>query len=168
MVNALWLRASWLKPFEPGGTRPQRFAAPGGDVDVPTMRVTRQLPYVARDGWTVVSVPAGEGVVADVLLPDGDLASAEAGLDADRLDGLLAAGSPTEVALELPRVRVRGQASLAEPLARLGVRTAVHAGRRPVRGDRRRRGADGGRGRAQGGADRWTRPAWRAPPRPPS
>ncbi len=123
VVNALWLRASWLKPFEQGGTRPQRFAAPGGDVDVPTMRVTRQLPYVARDGWTVVTVPAGEGVVADVLLPDGDLAGAEAGLDADRLDGLLAAASPTEVALELPRVRVRGQASLAEPLAQLGVRT---------------------------------------------
>jgi len=123
VVNALWLRASWLKPFDEGGTRPQRFRAPGGDVDVPTMRVTRRLPYVARDGWTVVTVPAGEGVVADVLLPDGDLATAEAGLDADRLEALLSAASPTEVALELPRVRVEAQASLAEPLAQLGVRT---------------------------------------------
>jgi len=122
IVNALWLRASWTKPFEPAQTRPRPFRAPGGEVEVPTMRTTRQLPYAARDGWQVVSLPAGEGVLADVLLPDGDLSAAEPALDAGRLEALLAATRPTEVALELPRVRVRGQASLAAPLAALGVR----------------------------------------------
>lgn len=122
IVNALWLRASWTKPFEKSETRPQPFRTPGGEVEVPTMRTTRQLPYVARDGWQVVSIPAGEGVLADVLLPDGDLAPAEASLDAERLEALLAATRPTQVALELPRVRVRGQASLEKPLAALGVR----------------------------------------------
>lgn len=123
VVNALWLRASWTKPFEKGETRPAPFRTPGGQVEVPTMRTTRQLPYAARDGWQVVSLPAADGVLADVLLPDGDLATAEAGLDADRLEGLLGATKPTQVALELPRLRVRGQASLREPLAGLGVRT---------------------------------------------
>jgi len=122
VVNALWLRASWTKAFERPATRPQPFHAPAGDVEVPTMRTTRQLPYARRDGWTVVTVPAGEGVVADVLLPDGELAAAEAALDADGLQALLAGLSPTEVALELPRITVRGQASLAEPLSALGVR----------------------------------------------
>jgi serine protease inhibitor len=122
IVNALWLRASWTKPFEKAGTRPQPFRTPGGEVEVPTMRTTRQLPYAAVDGWQVVSVPAGDGVLADILLPAGDLAPAEAALDADRVAALLAATRPTEVALELPKVRVSGQASLEEPLGRLGVR----------------------------------------------
>ena len=123
VVNALWLRASWTKAFERSATRPRPFRAPAGEVEVPTMRTTRQLPYARRDGWTVVTVPAGEGVVADVLLPDGALAPAEAALDAERLAALLAAVRPTEVALELPRVTVRGQASLAAPLAALGLPT---------------------------------------------
>ncbi len=123
VVNALWLRASWTAPFEPADTRPRPFRTPAGEVEVPTMQTTRQLPYAAVDGWQVVSLPAAEGVLADVLLPDGDLAQAEAGLDADRLAALLAAVRPTQVALELPRVRVRGEASLLQPLGALGVRT---------------------------------------------
>jgi serpin B len=118
VVNALYLRSSWAKPFEKGATVPAPFRTPGGPVDVPTMRATRQLPYAARGGWTLVSLPAGAGIVADVLLPDGDLTA----LDAATLEDLLAAARPTEVALELPRVKVRGQASLAEPLATLGIR----------------------------------------------
>lgn len=127
VVNALWLRASWLTPFPVAQTRPQPFRTPGGPVEVPTMRLTRQLPYAPVDGWRVVSVPAGEGVVADVLLPDGDLGPAEAALDAAGLDRLLSATRPTEVALELPRVTVRGEASLVEPLTALGVRTLFGA-----------------------------------------
>jgi serine protease inhibitor len=123
VVNALWLRAAWTAPFDEGGTRPQPFRTPDGEVEVPTMRTTRQLPYAARQGWQLVSVPAAEGVVADVLLPDGDLATAEANLDAGRLEDLLEHARPRHVALELPRVEVRGQASLREPLGELGVRT---------------------------------------------
>jgi len=122
IVNALWLRAAWTQPFDRGGTRPQPFRTPGGEVEVPMMRTTRRLPYAAHDGWQVVTLPAGEGVLADVLLPDGDLGPAEAALDAGRLEALLAAARPTEVALELPKVRVRGEASLEDPLAALGVR----------------------------------------------
>lgn len=118
VVNALYLRASWLTPFKAADTRPQEFRTPGGPVEVPTMRTTASLPYAARGGWTLVSVPAGEGVVADVLLPDGELSVPDAGT----LAGLLEAARPAEVALELPRVKVRGQASLAEPLAALGIR----------------------------------------------
>ena len=119
VVNALYLRAAWVKPFDKHATRPQPFRTPGGTVDVPTMRATRSLPYAARGGWTVVSVPAGAGVVADVLLPDGDRLPE---LDPGTLTELLDGARPREVALELPRVKVRGQASLADPLATLGIR----------------------------------------------
>jgi serine protease inhibitor len=123
VVNALWLRASWTAKFETRDTAPRPFRTPGGTVDVPTMRATRRLDLARRDGWTVVTIPAGEGVVADVLLPDGDLAEAEAALTAAGLRALLDATAPRQVALELPRVTVRGQASLVDPLTAVGVRT---------------------------------------------
>ena len=118
VVNALYLQASWLTPFTASDTRPRELRTPGGPVEVPTMRATRRLPYATGGGWTLVSVPAGEGVVADVLLPDGELTP----LDAGTLTGLLDSATPREVALELPRVKVRGQASLLEPLSALGIR----------------------------------------------
>lgn len=123
LVNALWVKAAWAGPFPAAMTRPKPFHAPGGTVDVPTMTGRRRFPYAVSGGWTVVTVPAADGIVLDVLLPDGDLAAAEAALTPAALDGLLAAAEPTEVELELPRFRVTGQASLKEPLAELGVRT---------------------------------------------
>jgi serine protease inhibitor len=123
LVNALWLRASWLTAFGEQETRPAPFHAPGGDVDVPTMHVQRRMRYARRHGWRIVSVPAGSGVVADVLLPDGDLAGAEPALDPATLDDLVAAASPAEVSLWLPRFRVEAAAGLNDPLAAIGVRT---------------------------------------------
>jgi len=122
LVNALWLRASWVQAFPASATRPLPFHAPGGDVEVPTMRVERRMSYAERHGWRLASVPAGSGVVADVLLPDRDLTTAEAALDPATLADLTAAATPATVALSLPRFRVEGQAGLTEPLADLGVR----------------------------------------------
>jgi serpin B len=122
LVNALWLRASWIQPFPAMATRPMPFHAPGGDVEVPMMQVERRMRYAQQHGWRLVTVSAGSGVVADVLLPDGEIAAAEARLDAATLADLLGAASPVTVALQLPRFRVEAQAALAEPLAGLGVR----------------------------------------------
>jgi serine protease inhibitor len=123
LVNALWLRVSWLQEFPPSATRPAPFRAPGGAIEVPTMHVERQFRYAAGPGWQLVGVPAGGGVVAEVLLPAGDLADAEPALTADVLAGLLTAATPTRVALWLPKFRVEGDAGLVGPLAALGVRS---------------------------------------------
>lgn len=117
VVNALWLKVAWVASFPEAATRPRPFRAPGGTVDVPTMTRTGRMAYAARDGWTLVSLPAAGDVVLDVLLPDGDEA-----LEPGTVDALLAAATPVEVELELPRFRVTGQASLKDALAGLGVR----------------------------------------------
>ena len=122
IVNALYLKTAWLRPFAEAMTKELPFRTPGGEVEVPTMHQRGRLSYAARDGWTVVTLPAGGGVVADILLPDGDLEPAEAALDGPTLTGLLSGTRPAEVELDLPKVRVRGAASLLEPLAELGVR----------------------------------------------
>lgn len=123
LVNALWLRASWRQAFPAEATRPAPFHAPGGTVQVPTMHAQLRLRYAARAGWRLVGVPAGGGVVAEVLLPDAELAAAEPELTPAALADLTAAATPTLVALWLPRLRVEAEAELTGPLAEVGVRT---------------------------------------------
>jgi serine protease inhibitor len=123
LVNALYLKCAWRYRFIQGGTKPLPFHTPGGTRDVPTMALAEQLAYAATDGWQVVRLPAIGGVEAVVLLPDGDLAAAEADLDADLLTHLLDAPRPQQVNLRLPTVDVRMKAELSAPLNQLGVST---------------------------------------------
>jgi len=123
LVNALYLKCAWRYRFTDGATSPLPFHTPRGTVDVPTMALSEQLGYAATDGWRVVRLPAVGGVEAAVLLPDGDLASAEPGLDADLLAHLLDAPRPRQVDLRLPKLEVRTKVELADPLGQLGVHT---------------------------------------------
>jgi serine protease inhibitor len=122
LVNALWLKVGWLGEFDPRRTRPERFHAPGGAVEVPTMHRQGRLPYATGPGWTRVGLPTDGGLRAEVLLPDGDLAAAEPALTPAALTDLLEGGS-RDVALALPRFRVESTAGLVGGLAALGVRT---------------------------------------------
>jgi serine protease inhibitor len=122
LVNALWLKDGWLGEFDPERTRPERFDAPGGPVEVPTMRRQARMPYATGHGWTRVGLLTGGGLVADVLLPDGDLATAEPALTPATLADLLADGAYPEVDLSLPRFRVEASAELRPSLEALGMR----------------------------------------------
>jgi serpin B len=123
LVNALYLKCAWRYRFMAGATAPLPFHTPRGPVNVPTMTLSEQIGYAATDGWQVVRLPAVGGVEAAVLLPDGDLASAEPELDADLLARLLDAPRAQQVNLWLPKVDVRMKAELSKPLSRLGVDT---------------------------------------------
>lgn len=127
LVNALYLKCAWRFPFTTSATRPRPFHTPGGTVDVPTMTLSERVGYAAADGWQVARLPAIGGVEAFVLLPDGELATAEPDLDTDTLAALLDAPKPTQVDLALPRFRVRTQTELSSALTRLGVRTVFGA-----------------------------------------
>jgi serpin B len=122
LVNALYLKCAWHKKFIEGATQPRAFHTSAGAVDVPTMMVNEQLGYAEIDGWRVVSLSAVGGVEAVVLLPDGDLASAEPTLTGESLAELLSAPKPKQVALFLPKLTVSSQAELSVPLRALGVR----------------------------------------------
>jgi serine protease inhibitor len=123
LVNALYLKCAWRFPFTKGATKPLPFHTPKGVEDVPTMTLSERIGYAARDGWQVITLPAVGGVDATVLLPDGDLATAERGLDADTLALLLDAPKNQQVNLLLPKIDVAMNAELTPPLNQLGVRT---------------------------------------------
>ncbi|MGW4209709.1 serpin family protein [Lentzea sp. NPDC004789] len=115
LVNALYLKAGWRNPFKAGATKPRNFHAPGGDVEVPTMKVTAKLGYARHDGWQTVALPTEDRVEMLVLLPDTSL---EQPLD----PSVFEVRTTTEVALSLPKVDVSANYDLAETLAELGVR----------------------------------------------
>ncbi|HVW40574.1 MAG TPA: serpin family protein [Amycolatopsis sp.] len=128
LVNALYLKVAWIHPFDEHRTEPADFHAPGGTRRVPTMHVSEQLGYAARDGWQVVELPGAGGVSAAILLPDGDLAEQESTVDEALLLDLLAGTKNRQVRLSMPKVKLDHRAQLKPTLQGLGVRTMFTAG----------------------------------------
>lgn len=122
LVNALYLKTAWHKRFLEQATEDRTFHGVDGDRLAPTMQTTQRLEYAAVNGWQVVILPAEGGVDAVVLLPDGDLADAEAGLDGQILYRLLRAPEQVRVTLFLPKFRLRVASPLNTALSALGVR----------------------------------------------
>ncbi len=114
IVNALYLKVGWLNPFAAWETAAKPFHAPGGDVDVPTMKVTEKFRYSHRDGWQTVVLPAASGVEAVVLLPDESL-------DQPLAPSVFEAQDFTRLELSLPKVDVRAKFNLKNTLRQLGV-----------------------------------------------
>jgi serpin B len=114
IVNALYLKVGWLNAFPGHDTEQRPFHAPGGDVDVPTMRVTEKFRYARQSGWQSIALPADSGVEAVVLLPDTSL-------DQPLDPALLTAGQHVRLELSLPKVRVRARFNLKATLRQLGV-----------------------------------------------
>lgn len=123
LVNALYLKCAWRTRFTERATAPRPFHAPSGTRPVPTMTLSERIGYAALAGWRVAALRAVGGVEAVVLLPDGDLAEAEAALDAESLADLLEAPRLTQVDLALPKLELSTKSELTTQLERLGVRT---------------------------------------------
>ncbi|MEV8610970.1 serpin family protein [Amycolatopsis sp. NPDC051373] len=122
LVNALYLKTAWRHPFPDGATARADFHSPGATRRVPTMHLEETVGYHHADGWQVVSLPAQGGVEAVVLLPDGDLAPAEAALDTRNLKKLLDGPKRRKVRLSLPKIKLDVRTDLDGALRALGVR----------------------------------------------
>jgi serpin B len=133
LVNALALKATWAKPFDPAQTTPQPFTpATGPAADVPMMR--RTVP--AADTWTV---GYRDGAVTVVELPCAGDSPARVrfalGVDGAPPASVMAAawgprhlGEPVEedrVVLRLPRFALRTNVDVTAHLEALGVHRAL-------------------------------------------
>ena len=122
LVNAVYLKAPWLTPFETAATADTAFTRLDGTaVTVPMMRSTSQLAYAAGNGWQAVDLPyGGYALTMTVLVPDaGRLAEVEAQVSPDLVDAVVATQALRSVDLGT---------------AALGLRVGVLLERRPVRG----------------------------------
>jgi serine protease inhibitor len=125
LVNAIYLKAAWARPFPKDATRDGPFypAGPGAGAPLTArmMRLTGNLGYLRGGGWQAVVLPYRGGRLAmTIVLPDGPLGSLPPGLAGD-LAGLTGRARQHRVALTMPRFRHEGEFGLVPALRRLGV-----------------------------------------------
>lgn len=132
LVNAIYLKAPWERPFEKGLTQDGPFhREDGSTVSVPMMRPSDGPVALGRgDGWLAVPLPyAGGRVAMTVVLPDaGRLADVEALVVAGGLPEILASPKPEGVGLLLPKWTFRTEAPLRDALMALGMTLPFEAG----------------------------------------
>jgi serine protease inhibitor len=126
LQDAMVLAARWLQPFDPGLTGESPFEAPGGTVDVNTMRGSSGWAWTVTEtgDWTSVRMPYVEGFVADLVLPPVGIDPADA--DQATLTRLWTEGSAAPdgplVVVSLPVLDLRARMlDLTPALAELGL-----------------------------------------------
>ena len=138
LVNAMYLKAPWLNPFDVADTKPGRFTrVDGSRVTVPMMNLVRcqgigmcDLPYAAGAGWRAVQLPyLGDALAITIIVPE-DLAAFERGLTSQKLTrvvGALRTAPPGttdvvyDVKVTLPRFAIEARADLAPALVAMGM-----------------------------------------------
>jgi serpin B len=128
LVNAIYLKAPWAKPFVKGSTTPQPFHVRGGEAaDVPTMNGWSYCGYAKRDGFTAVSIPYSDRELQFlILLPDDakGLPALEPKITATMLAGC-AKLETQDVILHLPKFKFEPPTlNLGATLQGLGMQTA--------------------------------------------
>ncbi len=131
LVDAVYLKAPWLTPFEAAATADTPFTRlDASTVTVPMMRSTSQLAYAAGNGWQAVDLPyGGYALTMTVLVPDaGRLAEVEAQVSSDLVDSIVATQALRSVDLGLPRWDSESAFSLNDALSAAGMPSAFDAG----------------------------------------
>lgn len=132
LTNAIYFLAGWLSPFDEALTAKAPFAnSDGTSAEVDMMKLPEaELAYAEVDGHQIVELPyVGEAVSMVVILPaDGQFESFEANLDTARLTALTSALGRSFGTLEMPKLQLRSQFSLARALSELGMPTAFGGG----------------------------------------
>jgi serpin B len=124
LTNALYFKASWAAPFEPGLTRAEPFFLLGGDTkQVQMMRSHTAVPYMQGNGFTALALNyVGQAFRMLLIVPDsGRFAEVESLLSVEFLDGIRAELKPLPVNLGLPKFQAETAFSLAEPLQKSGM-----------------------------------------------
>lgn len=126
LVNAVYLKAPWLFPFDADATSPGPFTKlDGTTVDVPMMRLFELLPYAKGEGWQAVSLPYAGGDLSMLVVVPDTLPAFETTLTADRVAEIVGALSTgLQVNLQLPSWDTESALSLKDALAALGMPTA--------------------------------------------
>ena len=136
LVDAVYLDAKWLSPFQRQNTHPDTFHAPGAAIRVSTMHQNGTFAYRSGDGYQALELPyQGGRLVLDILLPSQRhlqalLARIAASGPLRLLDGL----KPRYVAVALPKFQLRTQLGLNGPLASMGMPLAFQPGRADLSG----------------------------------
>jgi serpin B len=128
LMNAIYFRGDWTRPFDPERTRPAPFTlADGSTVDVPMMDMDEAEHSFAHmdDGTTLIDLSYSRGAYSMTLVlpPAGQGAmQLAAGLDRARWDTMIAAlDSVDRIMLRMPRFTLEHERVLNDDLRALGM-----------------------------------------------
>jgi serine protease inhibitor len=128
VVNTLYFKGKWQKPFDKQATREEEFHLEGGKVKrVPMMHQSGKFDYLRGDGFQAVALPYGAGELSFYLfLPDEgrSLQAFLKELTAERWAQWLKGFKPMEGDVGLPRFRIEATYPLKEPLQAMGITDA--------------------------------------------
>jgi serpin B len=130
LTNAVYFKADWQTPFDPG-SRDGTFNAPSGPVQVPMM--TRAFGTVSAwtgTGYRAATMPyKGNTTSMVVIVPDaGTFDAFEAGLTSDAFDAIVRSSPTTGVLLTMPRFKSDSSFSLQTVLGQMGMPDAFDPG----------------------------------------
>ncbi len=127
LINALYFKADWTHQFDKQQTRSEPFRLPDGTVkSVPMMRQRKEFPYFRGEGFSVTSLPYGNGRFSMVLaLPDANsnLAALYGNLTPANLERWI---SELEggIQVALPRFTIEWEKTLNDVLKGMGMQDA--------------------------------------------
>ena len=124
LVNAIYVKAQWLRPFDEGGTTPAPFHRLDGTTSkAELMRLSERLRYTAGSGYQAIELPYVDGSLAMtvIVLDEGAYTTFEGGLNGERLTDIIDSMQAAEVNLRFPRFEFRTKAFLSGALAELGM-----------------------------------------------
>ena len=120
LVNALYLKASWARPFFP--STPGTFSLlDGSTAQTPMMTAPGQVRGTSADGWSAVTVSySGNSLTMTLLVPDrGTFETVVATLDANLIEAASATGQQFE--LTMPPFKITSTPDAKRVIAQLGV-----------------------------------------------
>lgn len=127
LADAVYFKAAWSSPFEPGETTDAPFTlASGSPVTASTMHQSGNFDYMQSDGFQVLQLPYADGRMAmDILLPgqNGLAGLGSNQLPAD-LNTWLAGLTFQDVAISLPKFQLTTGFDLIPALQALGMTDA--------------------------------------------
>lgn len=132
LINALYFLGEWEWTFDPEYTGERPFTlSDGTKVEVESLLSERTVEVVVTDDASVARVPyVGDGQAAYILMPPEEttLVDFVSALDIDDVNAWIAQCEEVELTFQMPKVETQYEASLKEPLERLGMTSAFSGG----------------------------------------
>ncbi|HHX87755.1 MAG TPA: serpin family protein [Firmicutes bacterium] len=129
LINAIYLKAEWSKPFDTNQTRDIPFYLPdGSSKQRPVMFQEGEFQYLDGEGFQAVNIPYGKNgrIGMYIFLPDPDqsLEDFYRQLDSSAWSSWMGSFKQTEGTVGLPRFKYEYESSLNDVLKSLGMEIA--------------------------------------------
>jgi serpin B len=127
LLDAIYLKAAWQKPFVSAATRTLTFHLVDGETPTPMMYMRHEFALAERPGYRAIRLPyANARFAMIVVLPDGNLTSDLSPFASDEIPALLEAfGTPPRlVDLWLPRFHASFKTDLVSAFTAMGMHRA--------------------------------------------